>query len=522
MRQDRAAVLVFAALITALTFWFPGHTWLQSDTQIYAPLLEHIQNPDVLARDAVVQRSHLAFTLYDEITLALSAATRASLHAALLAQQIVMRFLGVLGLYLIASAIPLPRKLALFVAAVASLGALVAGPSVLTVEYEPVPRAFALPLVILAVGLHARDHDMLASIAGSLAVLYHPPTAALFWILFCAYLVAQRRYRALIPLGIAAIVLIAASRLQAGAVEQQSLPWRIPPDIEQILRLRAPYNWVSTWGAGVIGQYVVYWGVGMLAFLRLQPKRARLFLIGLPAMGLASIPVSWLLLDVLKWGVAPQLQPARAVLFVLLFMIVLSAAAGIRAALAGKTWEAVLWFFVVFRPVMPDALVTGRRMLLLVALAVASAAVAWTQRWHKAMPLLLAMGVAPFFVIPLIGQIQNYPNLRTPALAELTAFGRTTPADSVFLFPDAERALWPGIFRAEAERALYVDWKSGGQANFYGSYAKEWWRRWQQTMAAGWPADPMQACVPGVDYVVVRSGVSLPGKAWQIHPCVTR
>ena len=33
----------------------------------------------------------------------------------------------------------------------------------------------------------------------------------------------------------------------------------------------------------------------------------------------------------------------------------------------------------------------------------------------------------------------------------------------MFLFPDVGHDLYPGIFRALSERALYVDWKSGGQ-----------------------------------------------------------
>jgi hypothetical protein len=50
--------------VTVLSFFvFPGHTILQSDTQIYIPILEHIADPSVLARDIMAVRPHLAYTL---------------------------------------------------------------------------------------------------------------------------------------------------------------------------------------------------------------------------------------------------------------------------------------------------------------------------------------------------------------------------------------------------------------------------------------------------------------------------
>ena len=59
--------LVSLALVfcTWLGFrWFPGHTYLQSDTQIYLPMLERLDQPGYLARDFVATRltSRLPFT----------------------------------------------------------------------------------------------------------------------------------------------------------------------------------------------------------------------------------------------------------------------------------------------------------------------------------------------------------------------------------------------------------------------------------------------------------------------------
>jgi hypothetical protein len=64
-------------------------------------------------------------------------------------------------------------------------------------------------------------------------------------------------------------------------------------------------------------------------------------------------------------------------------------------------------------------------------------------------------------------------------LNELSQWARlNTPKDAVFQFADAGQGQDPGVFRARALRALFVDWKSGGQVNFLPAFAAEWWRRW--------------------------------------------
>ncbi|HZU27565.1 MAG TPA: DUF6798 domain-containing protein [Bryobacteraceae bacterium] len=517
---DRVFIGAFLVLITALTFYFPGHTWLQADTQIYAALMEHIEDPAALSGDFLVERSHLEFTLYDEITIALHRLSHASFEAVLLFQQAVLRLAGVVGVYLIAAAFPLSRKMALFVAALASLGTLIAGPAVLTLEYEPTPRAFALPLSLLAIGLAAEERPMAASIAGSVALLYHAPTAAPFWILFFAFLFARRNYRALAPLAAAAAILMIASRLQQGAVEHQAFLWRIPAEVAAVQRFRAAYNWIETWGWRLLAQYVVLWAIAMFAYWRVRPKRGSLFLVGLPLLGLFSIPFSWLTLDVLKWGFIPQFQPARAALFITLFAIVLAAAAGVRAAQAGRYAESAAWFVVPYLPSLqpqildmflpPFGPLAGRRWLVAIILAVASvAAVRLSLRpaWHLA---ILGFAAVPFFAIPLWGRVVNYPPLHTPELQQLVAWAsRNAPRNAIFVFPDAGRKLYPGVFRVEAERPLYVDWKSGGQANYYEWTAMEWSRRWRQINS-----DPPAAlCRSGVDFIVLQRAHRLTGAA---------
>src|SRR5882724_3367276 len=108
--------------LALLTFYqFPGHTWLQQDTQIYAPILEHLRDPSVLRNEILVEQPHVAYTLYDEAALTLHAVTGLGFGDVLAAQQIVTRALGIWGLLLLAQAMGLGFGEAVVVAAVCSL-----------------------------------------------------------------------------------------------------------------------------------------------------------------------------------------------------------------------------------------------------------------------------------------------------------------------------------------------------------------------------------------------------------------
>jgi len=90
-------------LITLLGYWFfPGHTYLQSDTQIYVPMLERLHDPALYSRDIVALRPHLTLTVYDEAALLLKRITRAGLETVLTAQQLLFRALAVCGLMFVA------------------------------------------------------------------------------------------------------------------------------------------------------------------------------------------------------------------------------------------------------------------------------------------------------------------------------------------------------------------------------------------------------------------------------------
>ncbi len=140
------AVAAGILAITALSwFEFPGHTWLQQDTQIYVPILEHLRDPAVLRQDLLAVHPHVSFTLYDETARGLARATGLGFREVLEGEQLVTRALGIWGLYLMAAALGLSAPASLLVAGAISLGATIAGPAVLSMETRTDPRASPYP-----------------------------------------------------------------------------------------------------------------------------------------------------------------------------------------------------------------------------------------------------------------------------------------------------------------------------------------------------------------------------------------
>jgi hypothetical protein len=500
-----AAASVVLALLTF--FQFPGHTWLQQDSQIYAPILEHLRDPAVLRNDLLVQHPHVAFTLYDETALAIRATTGAGFREVLAAQQIATRALGIWGLLLMAEALGLTFLPALLVAAICSLGALIPGPTVLTLEYEPTPRAFAVPLLVCAIGLAARRRHLASGAAAAVAFLYHPPTAILFWGVYFVWAVwphPERRARlaAFIPLAAAVPLLWAAARAQSDSGDAQRVFARLDSAQEFLQRTRTSYVWISTWTAATFVHHLLILAVLVAAFVRIRQAVAvelRVLLLGLAALGLLTMPLSWLLLEQFHWGLVPQVQPLRALLFLTLGMQFFSAAAGARAIAARRPAEAFAWLaFAYLLPLQP--LLTGPFVWSRVGLALALAALTALAgiRWAP------AVAVAAFFAIPTLGGVVNYPRLHTPDLAQLSAWARAnTQPDAVFVFAGVNRSLAPGIFRSEALRAVYVDWKGGGQVNYLKDLGEQWWFRWRQIRNFK-PADLPQYTASGISYVVLE------------------
>ena len=120
-----------------------------------------------------------------------------------------------------------------------------------------------------------------------------------------------------------------------------------------------------------------------------------------------------------------------------------------------------------------------------------------------------AAALAAFLVMPV-----SYPALHTAELSELAGWARgNTPRDAVFLFPDVNKGLAPGIFRTEALRAVYVDWKAGGQVNYLKELGDQWWFRWEGTRNFQASDLPRYGAM-GISYVVLTKPIEM-GAAYQ-------
>ena len=485
--KGRAGVAAAIVCLTLLSYFqFPGHTYLQQDTQIYVPILEHLWDGSVLNQDILVQRPHVAFTLYDELALGLRWAMGADFRTILEALQIVTRGLGLWGIYLIALAVLADSVGSLLVTAVCGLGAAIDGPAVLIIEYEPSPRAFAVPLVFLAIGLMAWRRPVWAGAVAAAGFALHPPSVLAFWVV---YFCVERRVRAWAPFSIAVAVLLLAASAQPDVKESQPFFSRIGAELERLQRMRASYNWVSTWWNTDWWEY----GLGMVVIAagHSRVRKFGAFLLGLPAIGLFSVPLSYLLLEKLKWGVIPQLQPARTLLFVTAIAVLLAAICGCLAVRKERWLEASGWFFFALMPPL------GWSHWWLAALSGAALVAATRFPWVTALVL-----AGCYFAIPILGHVSNYPTIHTPELRALSVWARRdTPIDSVFVFPQAGKKADAGVFRSEALRAIYVDWKGGGQVNYLPELGAEWWMRWQDVMLR--PVDLAHYGQLGINYAVV-------------------
>jgi hypothetical protein len=303
------------------------------------------------------------------------------------------------------------------------------------------------------------------------------------------------------PLAAAVAVLWAAAHAQAASGEAQRVFARLDSAQEFLQRMRTSYVWISAWPAATVVHHLLILAVLVAAFVRIREAvgvELRVLLLGMAALGVLTMPLSWLLLEQFHWGLVPQVQPMRVLLFLTLGMQFLTAAAGARALVARRPAEALAWFaFAYLLPLQP--VLTGPFVWSRISLALALAAITALAgiRWSP------AVAVAAFFAIPLVGGVVNYPRLHTPDLAQLSAWARgNTERDAVFVFPRANRSPVPGIFRSEALRAVYVDWKGGGQVNYLKDLGELWWFRWRQIRNFR-PADLPQYTASGITYVVL-------------------
>ena len=123
-------------------------------------------------------------------------------------------------------------------------------------------------------------------------------------------------------------------------------------------------------------------------------------------IGIVSVPLSYLLLEKMKWTLVPQFQPGRYLLFVTLFAMMLAILAAIKASQRKSYPEAVLFFFPclsVSAMEWDPATLLGPRTLVAFGLALLASVAA-----SRANPALVAVAaLAPFVCLPYLGRVQN-------------------------------------------------------------------------------------------------------------------
>jgi hypothetical protein len=480
MRGGSALVAPAIIAVTALSFFvFPGHTYLEQDTQIYVPILEH-QWSGALSGDLIVEHPHVSFTLYDELTNALRWLTRLPLKFVLEGEQFLFRAVGFTGIYLIALSFGLDGSGAVLVMAIWALGATIKAPAVLTIEYEPTPRAFALPLLMLAIGLALRHRFKWAGAVAACAVLLHAPTTWPFLAVATVFVLTQPRRWGLLLVPLVALGALAAFGLRDTSGERQSFLGQLAPSQESLQQMRAWYSYVSTWWGDWAWQYEFFAAVAIAGLWRVRAAREQwIWLGGLVVAGLVSVPLSWILLEHFHRAVVPQVQPARALLFVTAVAVIMAGVAAWKAVEATRRIEAAAWFlFCLLVPVHAVFFEWPGWRVAAVLLAGSITLAALAPRWRIAAAMLLAPMVAYGAGVSL------YENLGTPDLGNLAQWARVQ-GHGVYLFPEAGRDRSPGWFRATALEPVYVDWKGGGQVNYLRGFSDQWAVRWNQVMARG-------------------------------------
>ncbi len=486
---------------------FPGHSYLHSATQVYLPMLERIDAPGYLSRDLAATHPNLSYTIYDEVTLFLHRQPRIDFEKALEIQQFVFRLAGLVGIFLLARAAGFGGATSLLVAGLVNWGAALPGPAVCAVDPEPVPLAFACGAILLATGLLARGKVLAGALSGAVALLYEPIVAAPFWIVVLLVFILDRALRRqmkpILPILIVAVLLLAnLAQLQPQVGTGEGLFARLSASVAAIQKLRTPYAWVSLWGHE-LWHYLALAVLGIWAAARVWSRlnrQMRWLITGMGLAGIAAVCCSYLLVDRAHLATAAALEPSRLVVFPVLFTSFLCSLAAVQALARGRRWEAFAWFALVAALPLNARLFDFLRVLekshalqLTLCLGIA-ALLTWTarSRW---------LSLAFFVTLIVLGITTRvaFTESRSTVIELAQWAEQNTWGGSLFLFPDAGRELYPGVFRARSRRAIWVDWKSGMLATSSQAFAVEWLDRWQNG-----PSQP-------IDYYVYKNEHRPPG-----------
>jgi hypothetical protein len=180
--------------------------------------------------------------------------------------------------------------------------------------------------------------------------------------------------------------------------------------------------------------------------------------------------------------------------------------------MARRPSEAALWFLILLAlPINSEILdllrLSERAHLLQLAVSgslalVLTGLVVGERRWRAAS---LLVPVAAIWIVPtvsrtVVSEVDWQSTLQLADWAETSTWG-----SSMFLFPDAGRALYPGAFRAASKRAVWVDWTSGALVDGFESVAEEWGQRWRETMQGQFSAERLQNMLSlPIDYYVLK------------------
>jgi uncharacterized membrane protein YkgB len=450
----RRALLILLGLLVVTWFEFqvyPGHSYLQGETQLLVPMLERLDTPGFLSRDLVAANPTFAYTIYDEITQSLHIAAKVGFEQALMWQQLAFRLAAVIGIFLLARALKVVPWAAILISGCINAITHLATPEAFVTNPEATPASFALGLVFLAAGLLVNRNALLAGLAAGFALLYDPITAAPFWLIVIIASLTDRSLRtylrpAWLSLVIFSLILGNLVQLQAGLGGGEEVTARMSAAMVQLTRIRTPWVWVTHWVWNGILTYKFLLVAGVCALARLWKFADRItkwVTIGLAASGTVSVGVAMILL-LQHSQFAVEMMPARNLAFSVSISVLLCGAASWHAAQKQKWVESLPWMAVMIFAIL------NAQVLDLLHLKVDMA--------HRT---------------------------ATPdAVRQLASWAEhDTWGSSLFQFMDAGKSNEPGIFRARSKRALWADWESGLICESSDEAGHEWYSRWQSRKA---------------------------------------
>ena len=431
------------------------------------------------------------------------------------------------GIFLLARSTGLGPLFAFLLAAFVNMGSRLPGIAVCLIDPEPVPSAFAFGATLLAMGWLAQGKTLLSALSGGIALLYDPLIAAPFWVILLIAFASdgqfRRMLRPMLPMLLVFGLLLAnIAQLQPGTGGAQPLFTRISPKLTEIQEFRTPYVWVSNWAGRDIWHYLAIFVLGIWAATRIWMvlnRQMRWITLGAGLYSLVSVGVSYVLLDQMHLGLLARIQPSRTLVFTVALSSLLFGLAGMKAVLQRAHWEAFGWFALVLIIPVSAGLFDFLRFInrqmtgeLLFCGALA-AVLTWAlfrlgaAKWRFA---LLALPVAAVFGLAAFDARVTDAN---KSVNELAAWAEEhTWGSSMFLFPDAGKGLYPGVFRAESLRPIWADWKSGAVAAYTEAGGIEWWNRWQATMENAFSVETIeQNLALPVDYYVLKNSDRLAG-----------